>query len=62
MKRGDLIRHLLRHGCVFVREGANHSWWENPASGKVAPVGRHAELSNHLARTVCRELGIPDIR
>ncbi len=27
MKRRDLIRHLLDHGCELVREGGNHSWW-----------------------------------
>jgi prephenate dehydrogenase len=30
MKRRDLIAHLQQHGCVLVREGAKHSWWETP--------------------------------
>jgi hypothetical protein len=25
MKRVDLIRHLERHGCEFLREGNNHT-------------------------------------
>jgi hypothetical protein len=25
MKRRDLLKHLRRHGCQFVREGAEHS-------------------------------------
>jgi hypothetical protein len=25
MKRGDLIRHLDRNGCVLLREGAAHA-------------------------------------
>ena len=31
MKRRDLVRHLERHGCVLVREGAKHSRWMNLA-------------------------------
>jgi hypothetical protein len=26
MKRGDLLRHLRRHGCVLKREGSSHSY------------------------------------
>ena len=29
MKRIDLIRHLESHGCVLLREGANHSVYHN---------------------------------
>ena len=32
MKRRDLLRHLRQHGCRFVREGSDHSIWENPAN------------------------------
>ena len=60
MKRRDLIRHLVDHGCEFIREGGNHSWWGNPATGRRSSVPRHNEISNHLARKICRDLGIPD--
>jgi len=30
MKRKDLIRHLLKEGCVFIKEGAKHSVFFNP--------------------------------
>ena len=32
MKRRDLLAHLTRHGCRFVREGGDHSIWENPSN------------------------------
>lgn len=32
MKRGDLIRHLERHGCEFLREGGNHTIYVNRAA------------------------------
>ena len=59
MKRKDLIRHLLNHGCVHHHEGGNHTIWLNPANGNKAGVPRHREISNELARVICKELGIP---
>ncbi len=61
MKRYELIDHLKRHGCVLVREGGRHSVYASP-SGKRAPVPRHNEIDNRLARTICDQLQIPSIR
>jgi hypothetical protein len=33
-----------------------------PATGAKAPVPRHAEIDNRLARKICQELAIPLIR
>lgn len=61
MKLGDLLRHLRQHGCYLKREGASHSLWCNPANGKVEAVPRHTEISNNLAKKICRGLSIPEI-
>jgi mRNA interferase HicA len=58
MKRGDLLRHLQQFGCVLVREGARHSWWGNPANGRRTSVPRHGEISDLLARKICRDLQV----
>ena len=50
MKRLDLIRHLERHGCVLLREGAKHSVYVNRAKGKSSTVPRHREINDFLAR------------
>ncbi len=60
MSRRDLIAHLRRHGCEFVREGANHSWWQNPATNRRSTVPRHSEIEDLLARKICRDLGIAE--
>jgi mRNA interferase HicA len=60
VKRHDLIVHLRKHGCVLIREGAKHSWWGNPANGRRTAVPRHREIDEHLARKICRDLGIPE--
>ncbi|MBK5967288.1 addiction module toxin, HicA family [Thiorhodovibrio winogradskyi] len=58
MKRSDLIRHLRRYGCLLIREGSNHSWWQNPLTGARSAVPRHQEIDNHLARRICHQLKI----
>ena len=62
MKRTEFLRYLRGHGCVFVREGGNHSWWANPALNQRSAVPRHTEISNQLTAKICKDLGIPAIR
>jgi hypothetical protein len=61
VKRGDLERHLRRHGCYLKREGASHSLWSNPKTGAVEALPRHTEIPNNLARKICRNLSVPEI-
>jgi mRNA interferase HicA len=59
MKRRALLGHLQAHGCVLVREGASHSIWSNPQTGRKEAVPRHNEIKKHLARSICRNLSVP---
>jgi mRNA interferase HicA len=59
LKRRALERHLKRHGCKKRREGGNHTIWRNPDNGATAPVPRHSEIADVLAKRISRELGIP---
>lgn len=59
MKRRDLLQHLRQHGCRFVREGAEHSIWENPAARRRASIPRHREIPDYTAARICQQLGIP---
>mgnify|MGYP001219787565 CR=1 FL=1 len=61
MKRSLLLRHLRRYGCFLKREGREHSLWCNPATGHVETVPRHTEISDKLARKICRNLSVPEI-
>lgn len=58
MKRRDLLAHLQQNGCHLLREGASHSVWLNPATGRKEAVPRHAEIKKHLARSICRNLAV----
>ena len=59
MKRVDLVRHLLAHGCELLREGGNHSVFLNRSTRKVATVPRHREINEFLARKICKDLDAP---
>ena len=58
MKRRNLLRHLSDQGCALLREGGRHSWWQNPALNKRSAIPRHGEVNEHLARKICRDLGV----
>jgi hypothetical protein len=62
MKRGDLIKHLDKNGCILLREGSNHSIYINEFNKKQSAIGRHKELDNLLCRKICKQLGVPEIK
>jgi predicted RNA binding protein YcfA (HicA-like mRNA interferase family) len=59
MKRRDLIRHLERHDCEFLREGGNHTIYVNRAKKKVSSIPRHREIIEFTARKICKDLQVP---
>jgi hypothetical protein len=42
MKRIDLIRHLERHGCEFLREGDRHTVYLREPPGPEVVIGSTA--------------------
>jgi mRNA interferase HicA len=58
VKRRELVRRLEANGCLLLREGASHSIYTNPANGAHEAVPRHAEIKRHLAKSICRRLGV----
>lgn len=56
MKRIDLIREIEKSGCVFMRHGGRHDWYQNPATKMCQPVPRHREIRETLARHIIKKL------
>jgi predicted RNA binding protein YcfA (HicA-like mRNA interferase family) len=56
MKRADLIRALDEMGCILIRHGAKHDWYQNPKTKVSQPVPRHREIKEHLARHIMHML------
>ncbi len=59
MKRRDLVRHLEKNGCEFLREGGQHTVYVNRPEKKVTTIPRHREIDENLSKKICRDLGIP---
>ena len=57
MKRAELIKQLKKLGCVLIRHGAKHDWYENQNTRVSQPVPRHREITESLARHIIRMLG-----
>ncbi len=59
MKRQALLKQLRLHGCYLKREGRRHSLWCNPQTGHIEAVPRHTEVSDKLAKKICKALEVP---
>ena len=56
MKRRDLIKQLEDMGCVFIRHGGKHDWYQNPRTKISQPIPRHREIKNQLAKHIIKML------
>jgi predicted RNA binding protein YcfA (HicA-like mRNA interferase family) len=59
VKRKDLIRQLEAVGCLLVRHGGKHDWYQNPTTKISQPIPRHTEINEHLAKRILKMLGTP---
>jgi predicted RNA binding protein YcfA (HicA-like mRNA interferase family) len=58
MKRKDLIREIDRMGCIFIRHGGRHDWYQNPETKISQPVPRHNEIKDSLAKHILKMLNV----
>ncbi len=56
MKRKDLIRQLEEMGCILIRRGRRHDWYQNPRTKVAQPVPRHNEINDNLAKHIIKML------
>lgn len=56
MKRADLIRAIEQMGCVLIRHGSRHDWYQNPATKVSQLVPRHREIKEGLAKHILKML------
>ncbi len=57
MKRLQLIRTITANGCVLIRRGGRHDWYQNPKTKISQPVPRHTEIAETLAKHIIKMLG-----
>jgi len=56
MKRTNLIRNLEKIGCILIRHGGKHDWYQNPNTKISQPVPRHIEIKEYLAKHIIKML------
>ncbi|HDZ11619.1 MAG TPA: type II toxin-antitoxin system HicA family toxin [Bacteroidetes bacterium] len=56
MKRNALIKKLNEMGCVMIRHGSRHDWYQNPMTKILQPVPRHREINDLLAKHIIKML------
>jgi mRNA interferase HicA len=56
MKRKDLIRAIEKVGCILIRHGGRHDWYQNPETKISQPVPRHSEIKDSLAKHILKML------
>jgi predicted RNA binding protein YcfA (HicA-like mRNA interferase family) len=55
VKRRESIARIEEMGCVFIRHGGKHDWYQNPRTKMAQPVPRHTEINDFLARSILRK-------
>jgi predicted RNA binding protein YcfA (HicA-like mRNA interferase family) len=48
MKRRDLLKELENMGCVLIRHGGKHDWYQNTKTKVSQPVPHHREINEVL--------------
>ena len=56
MKRRDLISKLEKMGCILIRHGGKHDWYQNQKTNISQPIPRHREIKEYLAKHIIKEL------
>jgi predicted RNA binding protein YcfA (HicA-like mRNA interferase family) len=56
MKRKELIREIEGMGCVLIRHGGRHDWYQNPETKISQPIPRHSEIKESLAKHILKTL------
>ncbi len=56
MKRKDLIKQVKKRGCILIRHGGKHDWYQNPKTKISQPIPRHNEIKEYLAKHIIKML------
>jgi mRNA interferase HicA len=56
MKRRELIKQIKKRGCLLIRRGGKHDWYQNPKTKVAQPVPRHNEIKEYLAKHIIKML------
>ena len=58
MKTVNFHKYLLKQNFHLIREGGNHSIYQNQVNKNISSVPWHKEIKNNLVRKICKDLEI----
>ncbi|MCK4410659.1 type II toxin-antitoxin system HicA family toxin [Candidatus Bipolaricaulota bacterium] len=47
---------MEKNGCILIRHGKRHDWYQNPRMGVCQPVPGHQEIKQPLAKHILKML------
>ena len=50
MKRVKFFKYLKANKCYLIREGGNHSWFQNKLNNQRSAVPRHSDINDNLTK------------
>ncbi len=56
MKRNELIKKIEDNGCILIRHGGRHDWYQNPKTTVSQPIPRQREITDNLAKHILKML------
>ncbi|MCW5600878.1 MAG: type II toxin-antitoxin system HicA family toxin [Nitrosomonas sp.] len=51
-----MITTLEKMGCVLIRHGGKHDWYQNPETKVSQPIPRHREINEGLCKHIIKKL------
>jgi len=62
MKKEKLLKHLRTYNCLPTgRQKGSHAQFKNIDTGAYSIVPMHNDISDILAKKICKQLGIPTV-
>ena len=58
MKRQELIKKVESMGCILIRHGKKHDWYQNVKTKMSQPIPRHREIKEYLAKHIIKKLNV----
>ena len=56
MKKRAINKKIIGMGCIFIRHGGRHDWYQNTNTRISQPIPRHKEINENLADHIIKML------
>lgn len=50
------MKRIVEMGCIMIRHGGKHDWYQNPFTKMAQGVPHHNEINEFLAKNIIKKL------